>query len=129
VNHSFQSLGVSNVPIHIFSPRAKESLELCNILGEWMNTDRQQTVFKSRMPLIHSELIATKHLSVHSRAFELIQCKGSCVVFLGDSSFEFEDVEFMVMEWMRDPRCHFILTGKFYTNTIQNQTLFFTNVK
>ncbi|KAJ3027009.1 UNVERIFIED_CONTAM: Integrator complex subunit 9 [Siphonaria sp. JEL0065] len=115
-------MGVT-VVVHVVSRVANESLTVCNILGEWMNKERQDTVFGSNMPLGHGRMIATKRLIAHSSVHTVFSQKPQ-VLFLDYAELS-NDMLSAVLKWRGD-RCVYILPE---TDIPDNLNRIFTNAR
>ncbi|KAJ3202612.1 Integrator complex subunit 9 [Entophlyctis luteolus] len=65
VESAFGTMGMTT-SVHVVSGVANESLKVCNILGEWMNAERKERLFKSTIPLGHGNMLESKRLLTHS---------------------------------------------------------------
>ncbi|KAJ3065408.1 hypothetical protein HDU98_011220, partial [Podochytrium sp. JEL0797] len=94
------------VVVHVVGSVANESLKVCNILGEWMNKERQDSVFGSKLPLGHGKMIESKRLITHKSIHTVFAAKPQ-VVFLDYSEQSQETLE-AFMKWRGD-KCVYIL--------------------
>ncbi|KAJ3376896.1 Integrator complex subunit 9 [Entophlyctis sp. JEL0112] len=65
VESAFGTMGMTT-SVHVVSGVANDSLKVCNILGEWMNAERKERLFKSTIPLGHGNMLESKRLLTHS---------------------------------------------------------------
>lgn len=83
VNHWINTLGVTRPTLHVVSPVAFESLNLCSMFGEWMSPERQGHVFESQTPLAHGALLESKQLQIHRNMNHFLQeISGPFVAFI-----------------------------------------------
>jgi len=82
-------IGYKSLPIHILSHTAKHSLEISNILGEWMEDEFESKLYSADQPLPHSHLIQTKRLVLHESLQTLFDYKAPLIVFSSSPFYEF----------------------------------------
>ncbi|KAI8609473.1 beta-lactamase-like protein [Chytriomyces sp. MP71] len=107
VEHAFATMGATGT-VHVVSGAAKESLKVCNVLGEWMNKERQDTVFRSTLPLGHGAMMESKRLITHSSMHTLFDHKPQ-LVFLDYTDLDLNSFT-AFFKWRQGGRCTYILT-------------------
>jgi hypothetical protein len=55
-----------HIRMFLVSKRAKKSLAMANIYGEWMNDMYCHKIYRGEAPLLHQALIQAKRLSIHA---------------------------------------------------------------
>ncbi|KAJ3132076.1 Integrator complex subunit 9 [Physocladia obscura] len=103
----FLSMGMT-ATVHVISTVANESLKVCNILGEWMNNERKERVFKSNVPLMHGPMMDSKRLLTHMSMHTVFVHKPQVLVLdysdIENSSFS------AFLKWRKGGACTYIVT-------------------
>lgn len=78
-----RSTNIANT-IHFISPVAKQSLEMSNVLGEWMSPQRQSRLNLPDYPLAHGRAIERRKVIVHEDLQSVFQYEGPYLVMGGN---------------------------------------------
>ncbi|KAJ3192096.1 Integrator complex subunit 9 [Irineochytrium annulatum] len=110
IHYCLNDLGKPNAPIHYISPYGKESVHMCNILGEWMNASEQLQMFRSQMPMSLSSMVKANRLKVHASIQTVFESSPPYYILVGHPSMAYGDVCYFVDKWKSMPNAKVILT-------------------